>query len=409
MKIVEKYLLISLLLLLPTQLAYHFWPSWSFVFGLRVDMLAPTIYLTDLLVVSLIILNIKIYKPFLKYILFFIAFVFFNTLFSTSSLESLYRWIKILEFVGFVIYITKQKIVSKEIFIRSLFYSSVVVSVVGILQFVKSGTLGGIFYWLGERSFNMTTPGIALVSLNGAEHLRVYSTFSHPNSLAGFLGAVLLILFLRKAVKKNILNIVGLGIITICFLFTFSVSAYLGLFFAILLIVSFKKKTNLKFNIQFFLSASILLSLFLPIISPWILKTVGPLTSNIAERLDLSYIAGKIISRHFLTGTGLGTFISNIPNFKGIYSFSWLLQPVHNIFLLIFAETGIFGLLLFCLGIYKLLKTLTIKKKKYCVYILIFVLFTGLTDHYWLTLQQNQLLLSLLIGLSLRYDMHDAK
>jgi len=40
---------------MPTQLALHFWPSWAHVFGIRVDYLAPTLYLTDLLLIVLII------------------------------------------------------------------------------------------------------------------------------------------------------------------------------------------------------------------------------------------------------------------------------------------------------------------------------------------------------------------
>ena len=39
--------------LLPTQLAYHFWPNWALVYGIRVDYLAPAVYLTDILVIAI--------------------------------------------------------------------------------------------------------------------------------------------------------------------------------------------------------------------------------------------------------------------------------------------------------------------------------------------------------------------
>ena len=45
----HQVLFLLLLILLPTQLGYHFWPNWSFVFGIRSDYLAPTIYFTDIL------------------------------------------------------------------------------------------------------------------------------------------------------------------------------------------------------------------------------------------------------------------------------------------------------------------------------------------------------------------------
>lgn len=401
MKIVEKYILISLLFLLPTQLAYHFWPSWSYVFGLRIDMLAPAVYITDILVITLILINFKIYQPFLKYLLFLAVFVIFNISYSISPYESFFKWFKVLEFVVLAIYISKQKIINLDGFIMLLFYSTISISLIGIFQFINNGTIGGFFYWLGERSFNSTTPGIALVNINGLAHLRVYSTFSHPNSLAGYLGVVLLILFSSNSIKKNTYNLVRLGIIGVCFLLTFSFSAHISIFFALLLLFA-KRAKKLKLIIQLILLAVILISLLFPIISPWILQSIIPLASNIGERLDLGLIAGKIISEHFLKGIGLGTFIITIPSFKGIYTSSWLLQPVHNIFLLIFTETGITGLLFCCLLIYKLLISQLVNKQIYFISVLVFVLLTGLADHYWLTLQQNQILLSILIGFAMQ-------
>jgi hypothetical protein len=44
-----------LILFLPTQLGRHFFTSFSFVSGIRVDYLSPTIYFTDILVLLLFI------------------------------------------------------------------------------------------------------------------------------------------------------------------------------------------------------------------------------------------------------------------------------------------------------------------------------------------------------------------
>jgi len=33
-----------LVFLLPVQFGRHFWPEWSYVMGLRIDYLSPTIY-----------------------------------------------------------------------------------------------------------------------------------------------------------------------------------------------------------------------------------------------------------------------------------------------------------------------------------------------------------------------------
>jgi hypothetical protein len=46
-----------LIFLLPVQLGRHFWPDFSFVLGLKIDYLAPTVYLTDLLVLLILVFN----------------------------------------------------------------------------------------------------------------------------------------------------------------------------------------------------------------------------------------------------------------------------------------------------------------------------------------------------------------
>jgi O-antigen ligase len=400
----EKYLIVLLLFLLPTQLALHFWPSWAFVFGIRVDLLAPALYLTDALILALMLLNLNVLVVFKKYFLIILIFAIVNSVFSTSIAESIYRWVKIVEFsfVGF--YFARQKLLKISSIVRILFFSLVVFSLIGILQFVRGGTIGGLLYFLGERSFNLGTPGIALVSLGGVEHLRVYSTFSHPNSLAGFLGAAVLFILLSGKLKRNLLNFVGVSIILICFLLSFSISAYLGIFLVFSFYLFSKNKNNFKWVVVIYLFLSIVGSLLLPLISPWILKMFPLVGQNISQRLDLSYIAGKMVSQKFLVGEGLGTFIVNLPTFKGIFSYSWLLQPVHNIFLLVFSETGILGLLCFCFLVYKTLIN-QLKTKMLCLLLpLVFILFTGLFDHYTLTLQQNILLFSVFIGFSFHED-----
>jgi O-antigen ligase len=400
LKRLEKYIVILLLFLLPTQFAYHFWPDWVFVFGIRVDLLSPSIYLTDILVFVLVLLNLGIFKKFKKYFLAILIFALVNTYFSFSIPISIYKWFKIFEYVFLTYYFSQQQILKTPSVVKAIFYSLITFSLIGILQFIKRGTIGGILYYLGERSFNQSTPGIALVSLGGADYLRSYSTFSHPNSLAGYLGAALLFILLSGKLKRNIFNFLGVLIILICFVLSFSLSAYLGVFvaFSYFLFSKSKKYFGRIVNLSFLVF--IVCSLVLPILSPWISSLFPGAGQNISQRLDLAFISGQVIGDRFLIGSGLGTFILNMPIFKGIFAYSWLLQPVHNIFLLVFAEMGILGLFMF---IYLLIKTSNalIKNKRLCLLIpLMFILFTGLFDHYTLTLQQNTLLFSVLVGIS---------
>ena len=104
----------------------------------------------------------------------------------------------------------------------------------------------------------------------------------------------------------------------------------------------------------------------------------------IVHRLELIKSALIMIKENFWYGVGLNNFIPNLVKVSNTYLNSWELQPVHNIFLLLFSETGIIGFLMFLLII---IKNLTILN-----YPLIAILITGMSDHYWLTLQQNILL-----------------
>jgi O-antigen ligase len=101
-------------------------------------------------------------------------------------------------------------------------------------------------------------------------------------------------------------------------------------------------------------------------------------------------------------GVGLNNYFNNL-NVISFQSNTFLIQPVHNIFLLVLAEIGLIG---FCFVIFafakSIVKTFNQKQtRKYLLMALFAVVFLGMFDHYFLTLQQGQLLLSLILGISL--------
>src|SRR4030042_3220088 len=160
----ERYVLIALLFLVPSQLAYHFWPDWAFVFGIRIDYLAPTVYLTDLFISALVFLRLRVFRKYLVVLVPVLIFGIANTVLSTLPQASLFKWLKIIEFMLFAIYIGNQVVLKYADIVRTTFYSAAFFSVVGIAQFLCSRTLGGPFYFLGERTFTSAPPGLALVS-----------------------------------------------------------------------------------------------------------------------------------------------------------------------------------------------------------------------------------------------------
>lgn len=375
---IEKIIFYTLIFFLPSQLAYHFWPSYAFVFGVRVDYLAPTIYLTDLLLIFLLAISRTKIKTF--YLFLILLFFLVNIFVSASAWVSFWKCLKILELTFFAKYIYDNfNLITEKMFSKVLSLSFIVISILGILQFINGGTLGGIFYLMGERTFGLDTPGIALQTINGLNHLRVYSSFSHPNSLAGFL--LIGIIYFISVKKKDSLSKLTLVLSFICFLLTFSLSAFIasGITLIFYFIYGQSKKTYKK-SLMMFVTLLAICSFILPSISS---KDSFP--SEVGERLQLAGLAKNLISKNLFLGTGFNTFTL----------FNRDLQPVHNIFLLMTEEAGLVGLIVFLILINKSLKS------KVSLLILP-VLVIGFFDHYFLTLQQNLLTLAILFGASLR-------
>jgi O-antigen ligase len=117
--------------------------------------------------------------------------------------------------------------------------------------------------------------------------------------------------------------------------------------------------------------------------------------NEIIERIKLANVSAIIFSDNYLFGIGLGNFINSLFDLYPKYT-SWLLQPVHNIFLLILTETGLYGLIfsfvLFTKIIYKSLQN------KYLLIGVLIIMISGMFDHYHLTLQQNLLINTFLFG-----------
>jgi len=120
------------------------------------------------------------------------------------------------------------------------------------------------------------------------------------------------------------------------------------------------------------------------------------------RRIQLAVAAWQMFKGSPLLGVGLGNFIPRLPQFL-LFQKIYFWQPVHNLFLLILAETGLGGLFL-AVYIFKLILRKLWRKKVWSLLFSFLVIFlTGLLDHYWLTLPQTQLLFSLIVGLGWSY------
>ena len=181
---------------------------------------------------------------------------------------------------------------------------------------------------------------------------------------------------------------------------TFSKSAILALLLCpVLLLV--KIKSPKQHPQLLFLIAAIVFSFLWPLLTRMGQST---LPNTLVERSLLAQESLHAVSQQSVFGIGLNNIFEKLTSLRTT-DLTWLLQPVHNIFLLSFVETGFVGLLLFSYLFFKAFEKSSAKEKIVSSVLstsLFAVVLTGFFDHHWLTLQQNQLLFSIVLGISFR-------
>lgn len=390
---INKVLFFLFLLLLPTQLGKHFFLPFSYLSGVRVDYLAPTIYLTDIIVFLLAIFNFKTVFKFFKNkkVLIGLFLLLINVLFSRLPAISFYWLIKIIEFLTVFSLAKKMLKTLKEKSILTAFLLSGLLELfLSIAQLINKHSIQGIFYYFGERLISLSTPGVAKATIQGIEFLRPYGTFSHPNSSSGFfLVLYFFVLTNKKFNRYLVLKYLFLLVSSLLIFLSFSKIAILIYLF--LSIIHY-----LKSSIKLKCRLCVLARLFMMVVISFIFLQATTDPATIGKRIELMRNSLTIIFRYPIYGVGLGSYLIEQAKFSSKY-YLFFNQPVHNIFLLYFSELGIVigGLIIF-LSLVKINRLIKISP-----YVFFALILTGLFDHYWLTLQQNFLLAGLVMGVTL--------
>lgn len=399
-------------LFLPTQLGRHFWPPFSTVSGVRVDYLSPTLYVTDILIVLLAVSFFaeKRYRQFFRSMFFQIKPALFLllalgavTFFSQSAWLGFYGYLKVWEMLFFaavtVVFLRENPQRINPV-LSCLAVGVIAESALAIMQFWLQRSLGGPLYFLGERTFTTLTPGIATADLDGRLVLRPYGTLPHPNVLGGYLltGMTLLLwrgtkgAFLLRRLSFLAVAIGSIGMVL-------SLSRVSVALWTITLIVFFFFRFPAK-RLQLAVVTGGVIILFL-ILLPHRFFDFSPGQESVRLRVDLLGATISMLKNHWVMGVGLKQYLIALPYyFKEAYSLFYL-QPVHNVFLLWLAEAGVIGagtLFLVGHGLFRALRSTTAPLP---FLLMAQVVAIGMVDHYFLTLQQGNLLLALLSGVAL--------
>jgi len=289
-------------------------------------------------------------------------------------------------------------------------------SVLAIWQFLLQKSFAS--KWLGIAEHIPTDLGVSVVENVSSRWLRAYGSLPHPNVLAGFLviGLLFLIMLAMRGEKsKRLFVITSFLVITPALFFTFSRSAWLSLMIAVLILVFYlfgKKDHSLnKIVVKSVLIIVIILAvLFLNLGDLVITRFMGAQrleSISTSERQLYKEQARELIFNQPLTGVGVGNYTLGVFNQIDSEKPAYYYQPVHNIFPLVFAETGVFGFLFFLLLIILVISYTIIKGKIDNISVIYFLAFLALLiisyfDHYLWTLYFGQMLLWLTLAMAVK-------
>jgi hypothetical protein len=412
----EKYLFYLLLLILPVNLAKHFIFPFSYVNGVLVDYLIPTLYLTDILILGLLVLwalreakglkllrllkGLKERKTVILLLIFLVSLLP-SVILAPNQPAAVYRFLKISEYVFFVFYIARNYNF-KDIFPKLALFISVGALFEGVLvaaQFIKQASVFG-YLFLGEPVFNSSMFGVAKIEIFNRLLVRPYGTFPHPNVMGGYF-ALLIPWFIYRFVeakklglRKQIFWWVTVLVISVTgLLLSFSRTAIIVGILGVLGVMGGVRNLGKLGDLGNAKTMPAVISL------------------SITRRIFLAGASFRAIWERPFFGVGLNNFTVYLGRASSLLEETRFLQPVHNVFLLIFAESGIAAGVLFLVFLMlvarSLISHMSLMRHIGPVFLLaislIQIILISLSDHYFWTIQQTSIFFWLIIGFGLGY------
>lgn len=414
-----KYVFYLIILVLPLNLGKHFITKYAYFNGLLIDYLIPTIYLQDLLVILFVTLSIAAYKKrllsvtafqatYIRLVSFFILSLILSTIISINKISSIFYITHSLIYILFSIYAISflaQYIPLKNI-LKTLFLTILLICILGLFQTIKQGAVFNNYLFFGEQPYSSSTYGIAKERIRNLTYVPPYATFRHPNIFAGFLSLIIpwFLYYYVKTKKKHYLYlfIFSSGLV----FFTISLNSVVSLIFGIIgmsnFVVSNQKIKRLLVILLVTIASSMLV---VTLLLPYLSNTLFFSNPSFYRRTYLENTTLIPIKQTLYFGNGPNTnvyYISKITNYFDIK----YMQPVHNIFLLLFFENGFYGLISFLIlilfGIYA-----SVTNKNIFYITLLQIVLLGLFDHFILTQHQTNLLMWLTLCFCIAYNNID--
>lgn len=269
-----------------------------------------------------------------------------------------FRWLHLLLPAGLFYFLSSTPVERRTLFFTILF-ASLLQSLIACAQYFLQDSIG--LKLLGEACLHSKhQTGASFFSANGSLWLfgpekegrfliRAYGTLPHPNILGGFLTMGLIVTCsLFQESRRKFFFAAALAIQVFALALTFSRAAlffFVGAAF-LLILLAYRRKEKVA-ALSWTLVASLAVSVAL--LFSQIVHRGGVFNYNAAAqasdqgRIAYQKVAAAMIRDHPVFGVGFYNFFL----FVGEYVKEGALSIVHNIYLLIAAETGLVGLALF--------------------------------------------------------------
>jgi len=348
-------------------------------------------------------------------------FIFVSIFIAPDTILAFYRYFIFLSALG-IFFIARsgteiksyqEPLFNKITLIYCLMVSVLFQAMLGIYQFLTQNSFA--FKYLGLAEHNPSVLGTAVIETVSGRWLRAYGGMDHPNILGGIL-AISLIFAAYLLAKKKMLNsnkqvwssvflFVFYFISLYALFFTFSRSAWLafgaGLIGLLVVFIINKDKWILGRFIALLFFSAVLVGIAAAPYQDLLMVRLDAQTrleqKSITERETYLVQAKELIESNFLTGVGAGNYTEAVAQTDNHKKAAWEYQPVHNVFLLLWAESGIFSLLSFLIFLFLLIKNG--RREMFAWAILAPLVIIMMLDHWLLSLPFGIVFFFLLLGL----------
>ncbi|MBI4592024.1 O-antigen ligase family protein [Candidatus Uhrbacteria bacterium] len=265
---------------------------------------------------------------------------------------------------------------------------------------------------LGIAAKDVATAGVAVVETANGRLLRAYGTFPHPNVFGGYLalGIVGLAWLTRFIRSQQVLTgaLVACVVLGSSLIVTFSRSAWLGVLVSCLVICVFmlwQRRLPPRRAFPVLVLGLVSVVFTLSFFHAQVLSRFDPSMRleviSLEERASQYQTFGSVFWTAPLLGVGPSAYTFTLERLDPGHPV-WSYQPIHNTYLLILAELGVFGMLVFGYAIFCLnpLANASLRNSSglfaMALGVLLFVI--GLFDHYLWTLWPGLSLTAVCLG-----------